>query len=39
MISAKEVYHFSQRLCVLYVEDDGSLREEMTLLLSPFLTI
>lgn len=36
MISAKDVYHFSQKLCVLYVEDDACLREEMTLLLSPF---
>lgn len=36
MISAKDVYHFSQKLCVLYVEDDPCLREEMTLLLSPF---
>ncbi|WP_295052460.1 response regulator [Sulfuricurvum sp.] len=36
MIKTKDVFHFSQKLCVLYVEDDPSLRDEMTLLLSPF---
>lgn len=36
MITAKDVFRFSQNLCVLYVEDDNILREEMSALFKPF---
>lgn len=36
MINVKDVFHYSEKLSVLYVEDDTSLRDEMELLFSPF---
>jgi CheY-like chemotaxis protein len=36
MITAKNVFEFSQRLHVLYVEDDANLRQETQMLLEPF---
>lgn len=36
MITAKNVFQFSEKLHVLYVEDDANLRQETTMLLEPF---
>lgn len=36
MITAKDVFRFSQKLSVLYVEDDDNLRDEMGALFKPF---